>query len=72
MPSSWKWLPFGTFPSLAQPHEEAEMGFWRRGREAALGVEGEVERLLGEDVQVDGELGRWLRERPRGEDGGWA
>jgi len=48
------------------------MGFWRRGREAALGVEGEVERLLGEDVQVDGELGRWLRERPRGEDGGWA
>lgn len=48
------------------------MGARRRGGETALGVVGEVEALLGENVEVDGELRRGLGERPGGEDRGGA
>lgn len=48
------------------------MGARRPRGKTALGVEGEVEALLREDVEVDGELGRGLRKRPGGEDGGGA
>lgn len=48
------------------------MGAPRPLGEARQALEGEGEALLREDVEVDGDLGRGVREGPGGEDGGGA